>query len=159
MLTDQAVVPAMVGAWDELADRGRTGERVGHDHSWPAPAPQRLAQETLGRRYVASRLQKDVEHLVVRIDHAPECVLPAADRDDPLVKVPLVIRPSPIPSDQGGGLRPEASDQNPDRLSGPDHAALSRQPLNVAQAKPRARGEAYSVGDDLTVQAMALQQG
>src|SRR5262245_2102370 len=64
---------------------------IGDQHAWDVLTSfQQLAKEFLGRSFVAAALEKDIEHIPMLINRAPEVVVLAIDGEEYFVKLPLV---------------------------------------------------------------------
>ncbi len=77
---------------DDLDRRDVAAQFVRHDHPRLTKLPDQSGEKAPGSPAVAASLNQDIENIVIGINGAPEPELPAANRDDGLIDVPLVTK-------------------------------------------------------------------
>lgn len=89
-------------------------ELVSDHHAGRVPlAPQELSHQTLCGLGIAAALDQNVKDEAVPVDSAPKSVFLAGDRDDNLIKVPIIAAPAgrsltdTIGEMPAGSLRPQ----------------------------------------------------
>ncbi|GAA1331007.1 hypothetical protein GCM10009647_070800 [Streptomyces sanglieri] len=82
---------------------------------------------------VAPVPDEDVQHVAVLVDRAPEVLLLVVDRDEDLVKMPLVAGAGTSAAQRVGVGLPELQTPPADRLVGHDDAALQHQLLHLTE--------------------------
>jgi hypothetical protein len=87
---------------------------------------------------VAPALDKDVQHVAVLADRAPQLPPLAVDLHEHLVQVPLVTDPGLSAAQPGRVRGSELGAPLPDRPVGDDHTADEHELLNLAEAQREA---------------------
>jgi hypothetical protein len=92
---------------------------IGDQHTRRPPLLlQQLAQQALGRLFVTSALDQDIENEALLVDSAPKPMFRAGDGDDDLIEVPLVAAAGCTPTDTVCERPAELQAPLPDRLVG-----------------------------------------
>jgi len=92
----QSLVRTVLNAGHDLPLCSVVGPKLISDyHSRRSALPlQELTHQTVGRLGITTTLHQNFQHKTILIDSTPEPVLLAADRNDGLVEVPLIIQPT-----------------------------------------------------------------
>ena len=112
-------------------------------------ATEQLAEELPGRGLVAAALHQDVEDMPVLVDRPPQIVRLPIDRDEDLIKVPLVAWPGTVAAQRIRVGLAELAAPLADRFVRDDHAVLGEALLHVVVAQGEAEGQPDGVGNDL----------
>ena len=156
----QPLVRPVIGIRSDGLDRPHVATQfVRHDHARLTKLPDQPGEEASGGPAVAASLNQDIENIAIGIDGAPEPELPAANRNDGLIHVPLVTSLWSIPTNAIGIMTTKAVDPEPNSFPADDHPALGEQILHVGRAQGKAVVGLDRIGDDLTRKAKPLQPG
>lgn len=156
----QALVRTMIGIWrDGLYRLEVAAELVRHDDARLAKLPDQPGEEASGGLGVATWLNQNVEYITVSVDCPPEPEFLAADHNDSLIHVPLIIRLWPVPANAGGKMAAKAIDPQSNSFSADDHAALREQILHIGRAQSKSVISPNRISDDLTWKTKTLQTG
>ena len=94
---------------------------------------QYLAEKPFSSTFITPFLNKDIDHVIILIDGAPEIISNAIDRDENLIHKPHVAQ-SPLSfAKLTRVLRSEFKTPLPDRLIRNNKAALSQQILSITK--------------------------
>ncbi len=136
------------------------GQLIGDHHPWDVlTALEQLAKELLGSPFVASALKKDIEHLAMLINCAPEVMQLAVDREKDLIKMPFVARLRTAATQLVRILLAKFLTPLADRLVGHDDPTSGHQLFNIAIAEREAVVEPDRVRDDLGRKSIAFIGG
>lgn len=114
----------MVGVWSDTADRCDVDAKlVRHDHARLAKLPDQPEEEALCSLRVATPLNLDVENITIGINGATESEFPAANRDDGLIHMPLIIKFWAIPADAIRKMAAKAVDPKANNFPADDDTA------------------------------------
>lgn len=83
---------------------------------------------------IPATLDRDLQHVAVRIGRPLKPVLLASDWDHDLVEVPFVGRGRAVATDTRGDLRSEPLAPNTDAFVEDDHTSLGQQIHDIVQA-------------------------
>ena len=113
------------------------------------PRPFKSLRKNLVAALVSPGGDQNVQHSPVLVNHPPQIVGLALDRDDHLVKMPRVTgAESPAVESVGVGL-PELGAPSPHRFVGDHDPALEHHLFNVTQAQWETVVQPHAVADDL----------
>ena len=110
---------------------------------------QQLTEKAFSRMPIATRLDKDVDHVAVLIDGAPEIAPLTLDGHEEFVQVPRVTQATLSPLEPTGILGTEFLTPLPDGFVGNDNSALCQEILDISEAQAEAMVEPDGVADDL----------
>ncbi len=131
---------------------------VRDDHAWAAVAPEQLAHQPFGRRLVAAALHQHIEHCAVLIDSPPQPMLPAVDRHDHLIQVPLVAATRGCRTDTLRDRQTELRRPAPHRFVRKLDSPCRQHLLNHAQAEREPVIQPHRVADDVRRKSIALER-
>jgi hypothetical protein len=132
---------------------------IGDDHPWHVGQPlEQLTEKLLRGLLVAAALHKNIHHVAVLVDGAPQVVAFALDREEDLIEGLLVAR-SGTPAAELMGVNPsEFPAPIPHRFIRQDDATFGHQLFHVAVAEAEAEIHPDTVADDLGREPLALIQ-
>ena len=107
-----------------------------------------FAEETPRCLGVATRLNKNVEHITVCINRPPEPVFRPGNDDHRFVEVPFVVWLRSVPADAVREMPTEPVHPFADRLPADTDAPLCQQVFNVCRTQREAMISPDCIGDD-----------
>ena len=120
---------------------------------------QQLTKEALGSTLVPTLLDKDIQHLAILIDRAPQIVALSVHRDKHFVEMPRVPR-SPLAMPQlPRKLLPKFPTPLADRLVADGDPTLGPELFDLPEAEVEAMIKPDGIGNDLRRKAVATIWG
>ena len=98
---------------------------------------------------IASRLNKNVDHVAILVNGTPEIVLATANPNEDFVQVPDVSPPSLLPPRPGCVFAAELLAPLADRFVGDFHSALSEKIFDISEAQRESVVQPHGVANDL----------
>ena len=120
---------------------------------------QQLTEEAYSRMPIATRLDKDVDHVAVLVDGAPEIAPLTLDGHEEFVQVPRVPQATLSPLEPTGILGTELLTPLPDGLVGNDNPSLCQEILDISEAQTEAVVDPDGVADDLRRKSVSVILG
>ena len=134
-----------------------TGKFVGDEYPRDIRAAfEELTEELLGRNFVPTALDENVQHVPVLINSPPQVMGLAIDREEHFIQVSLIAWAGTAPAQLVRVGLAEFAAPLPYRFVGHNHAPLGQQFFNITIAEVEAEVEPHRVGDDLLREAKAF---
>jgi hypothetical protein len=160
-----AIVRIGLGIVGDSRQDGSTGstialQLVGDDPQWfLALTAQQSAQEPLGRRLVAVRLQQNIDDIPVLIHGTPKILLPAIDSDEELVQIPGIPETTLVLLQTFGLVGSEFPAPAPDRFVRNSDSAFGQQIFRIPKAQTEAMIDPHRVADDFRRETVSVVTG
>lgn len=130
-----------------------------HDDTRFAKAGDQPRKETLGDFGISARLNKDIQHVPVRIDRPLQPLLHAVDRNDDFVQMPIVGSGGTVMLDAIGKMPTKPVRPFAHGFPADGYTAFSQQILDARRAEREAMIGQYGKGHDFTGETIAFRRG
>ncbi len=135
-------------------------ECIGDQHAWYVlTAFQQLPKKRLRGCFVPPALEKDIEHVPMRINCPPQRVELAISFEENLVEMPRIAGLRPSPAQLVGVVLAELPTPLANRFIAQQDAARSHELFHITIPEREPKGEPHGMADTLDRKAMALIGG